>query len=269
MSLPAYANNQQSFPAMYEQSLVGPLFRPWAELMLDRLRPAAGDRVLAIACGTGIGARLAHERVGPGGVVVGVDVSPGMLEVARAVAPTITWRDGSALDLPLADGERFDVVTCQQGLQFFPDRVVAARQMRGALAPGGRLGVATWRPADEIPMFRALQPVAERHLGPVVDQRHAFGDGGQLGGLLEDAGFGDVMVDTVTRRLRFDDGVGFVRMNTMALVGMSAAGKTMSDETRAATVAAIVADSADILRSFSDGAAAVFDISSNVATARG
>ncbi len=76
-------------------------------------------------------------------------------------------------------------------------------------------------------------------------------------------------VDTVTRTLRFDDGAVFVRMNVMALVGMSAAGKTMSDETRAATVAAIVADSAGILRRFSDGAAAVFDISSNVATARG
>lgn len=269
MSLPSYANNQQSFPAMYEQWLVGPLFRPWAEVLLDLVGPAAGERVLDIACGTGIVARLAHERVGPGGAVVGVDVSPGMLEVARAVAPAITWRDGSALDLPLAEGERFDVVTCQQGLQFFPDRVVAARQMRRALAPGGRLGVATWRSADEIPMFHALQPVAERHLGPVVDQRHAFGDGGQLGALLTDAGFGDVTVDTVTRTLRFDDGAVFVRMNVMALVGMSAAGKTMSDETRAATVAAIVADSAGILRRFSDGAAAVFDISSNVATARG
>jgi ubiquinone/menaquinone biosynthesis C-methylase UbiE len=75
--------------------------------------------------------------------VVGVDVSPGMLEVARSVAPAITWRDGSALDLPLAAGERFDVVTCQQGLQFFPDRVAAAQQRRRALAPGGRLGVAT------------------------------------------------------------------------------------------------------------------------------
>jgi ubiquinone/menaquinone biosynthesis C-methylase UbiE len=269
MTLPAYANNQQSFPAMYEQWLVGPLFRPWAEVMLDRLSPVHGDRVLDIACGTGIVARLAHDRVGPGGAVVGVDVSPGMLEVARAVAPGITWRDGSALDLPLAVGERFDVVTCQQGLQFFPDRAAAAHQMRRALAPGGRLGVATWRPAGEIAMFLQLQAVAERHLGPVVDQRHAFGDGGQLGALLEDAGIRDVRVETVTRTLRFDDGATFVRMNTMALVGMSAEAKAMTEEARAATVAAIVRDSADVLASFADGAAAVFDISSNVAIGHG
>ena len=269
MSLPAYANNQQSFPAMYEQWLVGPLFRPWAEVLLDRLAPAAGDRVLDIACGTGIVARVAHERVGAGGAVVGVDVSPGMLEVARAVAPAVTWRDGSALDLPLAEGERFDVVTCQQGLQFFPDRPAAARQLRRARAPGGRIGGATWRPAEEIPIFTRLQAVAERHLGPLVDQRHAFGDGGQLAALLEEAGIRDVAVETVTRPLRFDDGAMFVRLNTMALVGMSAAAKAMSDEARAATVTAVVGDSADVLAAFSDGAAAVFAVSSNVAIGRG
>ncbi len=183
MALPAYANNQQSFPAMYEQQLVGPLFRPWAELLLARLRPAPGERVLDIACGTGIVARLAAERVGPSGTVVGVDVSPGMLEVARAVAPGVTWRDGSALDLPLTAGEQFDVVVCQQGLQFFADRPLAVRQMRKALAAGGRLGVATWRPVAEIPIFRQLQPVAERHIGAVIDQRHAFGDGQTAGGV--------------------------------------------------------------------------------------
>jgi ubiquinone/menaquinone biosynthesis C-methylase UbiE len=269
MSLPAYANNQPSFPVMYERILVGPLFRPWAEVLLDRVRPTAGERVLDIACGTGIVARLARERVGPAGTVVGVDVSPGMLDIATAVAPAITWLQGSALDLPVPDDSRFDVVLCQQGLQFFPDRPLAAQQMRRVLAPGGRLGVATWRPSGEIPMIDALQAVAERRLGPIVDHRHAFGDGGRLGELLTDAGFVDVAVDIVTRSLRFDDGATFVRLNTMALVGMSAAAKTMSDDARAEIVAAIVADSAGVLATFSDGAAAVFDISSNIATGRG
>jgi ubiquinone/menaquinone biosynthesis C-methylase UbiE len=269
MSLPAYANNQPSFPAMYEQWLVGPLFRPWAEVLLDRVRPVPGERVLDIACGTGIVARLAHERIGPAGTVMGVDVSPGMLDVARAIAPGITWLEGSALDLPWPGDQPFDVVVCQQGLQFFPDRRLAARQMRRVLAPGGRLGVATWRPSAEIPMFEALQAVAERRLGPIVDQRHAFGDGAALGALLTEAGFAEVAVDTVTRSLRFDDGATFVRMNTMALVGMSAAGKAMTDAARADAVAAIAAASAGVLRTFSDGAAAVFAISSNIATGRG
>jgi ubiquinone/menaquinone biosynthesis C-methylase UbiE len=269
MTLPAYANNQPSFPAMYEQWLVEPLFRPWAELLLDRVRPAPGEQVLDIACGTGIVARLAHQRVGPTGTTVGVDVSPGMLDVAKAVAPAITWLHGSALDLPVPDDSRFDVVLCQQGLQFFPDRPLALQQMRRVLAPGGRLGVATWRPASEIPFSAALQAEAERRLGPIVDQRYAFGDGAALGRLLDDAGFSDVKVDTVTRSLRFDDGAMFVRMNAMALVGMSASAKTLTDVARAELVGAIVADSAGVLAAVSDGAAAVFDISSNIATARG
>jgi ubiquinone/menaquinone biosynthesis C-methylase UbiE len=269
MSLPAYANNQQSFPAMYERWLVGPLFRPWAELLLDRVHPAPGERVLDIACGTGIVARLAHERVGPAGSTVGVDVSPGMLDVAKSVAPGVTWIEGSALDLPLPGDQQFDVVCCQQGLQFFADRARAAQQMRRALAKGGRLGVATWRSTAEIPMFEALQAEAERRLGPIVDQRYAFGDDAALGGLLSDAGIDDVKVETVTRSLRFDDGATFVRMNAMALVGMAAPAKAMTDDARAEVVSAIVADSAAVLARFSDGAAAVFDISSNIATGRG
>ena len=136
MALPAYANNQQTFPAMYEQWLVGPLFRPFAEVLLDRLDPRAGERVLDVACGTGIVARLARERVGAGGAVVGVDVSPAMLDVARSVGPSITWREGSAIDLPLSDGEVFDVITCQQGLQFFPGSPQGRR--RDAASPGCR-----------------------------------------------------------------------------------------------------------------------------------
>ena len=126
MSLPSYAMNQASFPEMYERWLVGPLFRPWAEMTLEEVRVSPDDRILDIACGTGIVARLASERLGDAGHVVGVDLSPDMLAVARALAPDVDWREGNASALPLRDGEQFDVVVCQQGLQFFPDRPAAA-----------------------------------------------------------------------------------------------------------------------------------------------
>lgn len=96
----ATAANPPSFPELYERKLVGPLFRPWAEAILDIVAPAAGERVLDVACGTGIVGRLASERVGPTGRVVGVDLSPGMLAMARAVAPSIEWREGNAVALP-------------------------------------------------------------------------------------------------------------------------------------------------------------------------
>ena len=141
MALPDYAMNLSNFPEMYERFLVGPLFQPWADVLLDRVSLAAGDRVLDVACGTGIVARRAKERLGEAGQVVGVDVSPQMLTIARDVAPDIDWREGNASALPVGAAEKFDVVVCQQGLQFFPDKSAASAQMRrpgagGATGPG-------------------------------------------------------------------------------------------------------------------------------------
>jgi len=97
--------------------------------------------VLDVACGTGIVARQAAPLVGADGQVVALDMNPAMLAVARALpAPsgaTIHWREGDAMDLPFEDGA-FDVVLCQHGLQFVPDRARAVREMRRVLAPGGR-----------------------------------------------------------------------------------------------------------------------------------
>jgi ubiquinone/menaquinone biosynthesis C-methylase UbiE len=260
---------QQSFPEMYERWLVGPLFKPWAEMTFDQLALSPRDRVLDIACGTGIVARVARERVGDAGYVLGVDVSPDMLAVARSVAPSIDWREGNANALPLRDGEQFDVVVCQQGLQFFPDKVAAAREMRRALATGGRLAVATWRSDEEIPFFRELRSVAERHLGPIADQRYSFGDAAALEALLRDAGFENVRSSTLSRTIRFEDGGVFVRLNTMAFIGMSAAGKSMNDQERKRASETIVTESAPVLQGYSDASGTAFELSTNLATATG
>jgi ubiquinone/menaquinone biosynthesis C-methylase UbiE len=267
MNLPGFAMDPASFPQMYERWLVGPLFRPWAELTLDELGLSSGDTVLDVACGTGIAARVAQQRLGEGSRIVGVDASPGMLAVARAVAPQIDWREGSADALPLGDARPFDVVICQQGLQFFSDKPAAAAQMRRALAPGGRLAVSTWRSDDEAPLPRELRRVAERHLGPIADQRYAYGDAGLLERLLRDAGFADVRVRERSRTVRLDGQV-FVRMNAMALIGMSARGKTMSPDERQRVLETIVRDSAQALSAGVDGHLNV-ETRSNLATARG
>lgn len=269
MSLPSYAMNQATFPEMYERWLVDPLFRPWAEITLEGLELSPGDRVLDIACGTGIVARVAKERLGDAGYIVGIDISSDMLAVARAVAPRIDWREGNASALPLRDGEQFDVVVCQQGTQFFPDKPTAAAQMRRALVKGGRLAVATWRSDDEIPFFRELRRVAERHLGAIDDQRYSFGDAAALEALLRDAGFHDVRSRTISRTIRFTDGAPFLRLNTMALVGMSAAGKAMADAERKRVVEEVVSESSPLLQRYSDGSGLAFELSTNLATAKG
>lgn len=257
MSLPF---SQANFPRIYEQELVPPLFQPWVEPLLDAAAVGPGDRVLDIACGTGVVARLARKRVGPDGRVVGVDMNAPMLSVAREAGPDVEWREGNAMALPLAEGEVFDVVTCQQGLQFFPDRDAAAREMFRTLVPDGRLAVSTWRPDEEFPFLRELRRIAERRLGPISDRRHSFGEAGAIERLLRDAGFRDVRSRSTNRTIHFADGAVFVRLNAWALVGMSEGGRELSEEERTRQLDAIVADSAELLRANSDQSGLSYEI---------
>ena len=116
----------------YERYAVASWSGPLAARLVALAAPREGERVLDVACGTGIVARLA---VGAGGSVAGVDLNEGMLAVAREQAPAIDWRQGDVEALPVADGA-FDLVACQQGLQFFGHRAAALAEMRRALAPG-------------------------------------------------------------------------------------------------------------------------------------
>jgi ubiquinone/menaquinone biosynthesis C-methylase UbiE len=132
---------------LYERYVARCILGPWAPLLVDVARVSFGERVLDVACGTGVVARAAAERVGSAGRVVGVDLNSGMIAVARSlpspVGASIEWVERSALDLRLQDAT-MDVVLCQQGLQFFPDKAVAMREMRRVLARNGRLALSVW-----------------------------------------------------------------------------------------------------------------------------
>jgi ubiquinone/menaquinone biosynthesis C-methylase UbiE len=130
----------ESYPARY-------ILGPWAPLLVDAAHLTMGDRVLDVACGTGVVTRAAAIRVGPGGRVVGVDLNSGMIAVARSlpapVGAPIEWLERSALDLRL-DNASYDAVLCQQGLQFFPDKPAALSEMYRVLDRGGRLALSVW-----------------------------------------------------------------------------------------------------------------------------
>ncbi|HTX11944.1 MAG TPA: methyltransferase domain-containing protein [Solirubrobacteraceae bacterium] len=147
----------ESVPDEYERHLVPTVFSPWAEVLLDAVVVAPGSRVLDIASGTGALARAAGQRAGGDGHVVASDLSGPMLGRAAAVeapegAAPIEYVEASADALPFADG-RFDVVLCQQGLQFFPRQAAAVREMRRVLHPGGVAGIAVWAAGHPLEPF--------------------------------------------------------------------------------------------------------------------
>jgi ubiquinone/menaquinone biosynthesis C-methylase UbiE len=169
--------------------------------------------------------------------------------------------------LPVAEGERFSLLTCHQGPQFFLARAAAVREMRRVLQPEGRLAIGTWRPLAEAALFRELHPVAERQLGPVVDARHSFGDADAIAQLLTDGGFRNVQVETVSHDIRMSDGTIFARLNATALASMSEKGKTMNDADRQQVIERIVSDSAATVAKCTHGGTLVCELSTNLATA--
>jgi ubiquinone/menaquinone biosynthesis C-methylase UbiE len=256
-----------SFAEIYERVLVGPLFRPFAEQLIARLNATADDSVIDVACGTGIAARIARETLGPNARVVGVDVAPTMLAVARKADPTIDWREGNAAALP-ADAGQFTCAACHQGMQFFPDKANVAREMRRVLAPGGRLAIATWCSLQDLRVALELNDIAERHVGSIVDVRHGLGNADALEALLKVAGFHDVALETVSHDVRFGDGALYARLNAMAVIGMSEKGKTLNEAERGELAGRIAADSSDVIaRSTTDGVF-VLPLATHIATAR-
>jgi ubiquinone/menaquinone biosynthesis C-methylase UbiE len=159
-------------------TIIARLFTPWAHDLIQRLAPPAGCTALDLACGPGTVSRVLAERIGGQGRVVATDLSPAMLEIARS-KPTdpdgapIEWIEAPATPLPLPDST-YDVITCQQGLQFFPDKVGALTEMRRVMRPGGRAGVAVWtRVEDQLfgYLHNAIANVisgetADRYTGP-------------------------------------------------------------------------------------------------------
>ena len=158
----------ESSAKAYERYLVPLFFAPGARYLIELVALKGGERVLDVACGTGIVARIAAERVGNSGTVIGLDLNEGMLEVARTASsnihPIIEWRKGDVKEIPFEDSS-FDVGFCQQGLQFFPDKVAALQEIHRVLKSNGRLALSAMRPIKHNPSYAILAEALERHIG--------------------------------------------------------------------------------------------------------
>ncbi len=196
---------------IYHTCFVSTIIAPWVERTLALAAPQPGERVLDVACGTGVVTRRAAQTVGATGRVVGLDLSPEALAVARGVnvgsdGAVIEWREGSAENLPFDDA-CFDVVTCQLGLMFFPDRVAALREMRRVLTPDGRISLMTWGSLDKnlgnAAMAQAWRDRVSAEQAAKLNPPHSLPDPAEVVRLLQEAGFAQVVGHTEAGRAHF------------------------------------------------------------------
>ena len=253
---------------LYERYVARYILGPWAPSLVGAARVAAGERVLDVACGTGVVARAAAKRVGPAGRVIGVDLNPGMIAVARSlpapIGAPIEWLERSALDLRLEDAG-IDAVLCQQGLQFFPDKALALREMRRVLGHGGRLALSVWNSAG---LYNgAVGEALARFIGNEVAVRFCASRQApaaeELRRLATDAGFShvDVRVGRIDVRLpRLDQ----FALDHLAATPVAPAVAAAAPEVRKEIGASVMQQ----LRRYSDGDAVTYPEETHVLTAQ-
>ena len=181
-----------------------------------------GDRVLDVACGTGIVASRVNLVSKAECTIVGIDVNEGMLSMART-NPLIEWHLGNAMELSFNDGS-FDVVLCQQGLQYFPNRSAAMREMARVLAPGGRVSLIVWGSLDRQMFFIALVDGIRTFLGAeatlAFDLAFSLNTSDELRNLASDAGLRNIKIRFEHRTLRYPNvaelATGFIQATPIA-----------------------------------------------------
>lgn len=254
--------------ARYERCVARHILAPWAPRLVDAARVVTGERVLDVACGTGIVARAAARRAGVTGRCVGIDLNRGMVAVARSIrqsdSPPIEWLEGNALDLPFRRGS-FDVVLCQQGLQFFPDRVNALREMRRVLVEQGRAALSVWRSAG--PYNGAVGAALARHTDRQTADRflasRAAPSDDELSQSAIAAGFADIRVNVSRIQVHLPSIALFV-LEHLAATPVAAAIQHATREARANIASSV----AEAMQQYVDGDGVTYPDEINLLTAR-
>lgn len=178
----------------YERQKVPAIFAPMAEATLNAISLPGTASVLDVACGTGAVARALARRLTQPSRIAGIDLNPAMIEIAKRREPEgpheFQWLAASATSLPFADAT-FDLVFCQQGLQFFPDKPAALAEIRRVMKDNARLVLTCW--AAIPPFFQIVSAVLRRHIGEEAAAKvvapFVWNDRDYIRGLVAKAGF--------------------------------------------------------------------------------
>jgi len=195
---------------LYNNILVPAVFRPWENTVTQNIK--ANDRVLDAGCGTGVIARCANKRLNGTGSVTGIDLNQDMLDVASSSsANTISWQKADITDLPF-DSQQFDIIICQQIIQFVPDKQKALNECFRVLKPNGKLVIAVWKSTDHSPGWKALQDsLTEIIEEPYILPPFAFDEPDTLVNMATEAGFSFIDLAHIIKQSHFKDINDFVK----------------------------------------------------------
>jgi ubiquinone/menaquinone biosynthesis C-methylase UbiE len=236
---------QASAAEIYDEFFVPALFAQWPPQVLEAARVTPGQRILDVACGTGVLARAAARQVGSAGKVVGLDVNEGMLAVARRHEAGVEWRQGRAEALPF-EAESFDAVLSQFGLMFFDDARQALREMLRVVRRGGRIAVAVWDSLERAPGYEAMSGLLRRLFGEEIADAlrapYCLGDTKALAALCAEAGLRNVAIETFEGTARFPSIASWVHTDIK--------GWTLADRIDDAQYARLAAEAEKALQHF-------------------
>ena len=237
-----------SIPGLYDRHLGPLLFEPYARDLVERVTDLDAGRVLETAAGTGVVTEMLAQRMASGVLLVATDLNQAMVDHAatKPALERVELRQADALRLPFADAA-FDVVLCQFGVMFFPDRVAGYREARRVLKPGGRFLFNVWDSLQHNPIPRVVvDAMAARY--PKNPPRflartpHGHHDAGVIRRELAEAGFPSPVIATVTLQSRapsaLDPAIGFCQGTPMRgeIEALDPSGLAAATEAAAASV---------------------------------
>jgi len=255
---------------IYDQYFGPAMFIPSSKGLLELAAPSAGQRVIDLACGSGVVTELIANAVGSDGSVVGLDFSPPMLGVAGAKqisgAP-VEWIEANVAEIPFPDAS-FDLATCQHGVQFFPDPLACAKEVKRVLKPGGRFAFTVWANKSEHPLMEAMFESISKRLGVPIEataKPFMFGPLADLASLLSNAGYREIQEETKSFQVTFPQSDRWAQLSVMGAAAAIPAFQDLSADDRADLIPGVASDIGDMIKDYTDGDTVVFTMTSHYA----